>query len=53
MHIEDDVDGFFVFDEAAQYQAGEEGFAGACFSKDAIAAFNKAVEVDADGCVHI
>ena len=53
MHVKDEVDGSLLADNAGENDAGEEGFAGAGFAKDAVAALDEAIEVDADGYIHI
>ena len=53
VHVKNEIDGLLVLDQAAQYQAREKGFARAGLAKNAIAALDKPVEIDAHRRVHV
>ena len=53
MHVEDEVDGAVLVNQARQHEAGQEGFPGARLAENPVAALDKALQVDTDRGIHV
>ena len=54
MHVENEIDRFFVLDHAAETDSGQERFAGTGLAEDAVRTLNKLFQIEADrDLVHI